>query len=95
MTVCGDILINWIEKYELIKLIDIPEESLAPYWNSLTGVAQKRWYANEVWMKNEMGLKTVDEKAFEMLRTAKRSENHTYIKGTPNYEIIQNMQYCD
>ena len=42
-----------------------------------------------------MQLKTVDDVAFEKLRTSKRSEGHTYIKGTPNYEIIQNMQYCD
>ena len=42
-----------------------------------------------------MGLKTIDDEAFEKLRTSKRSEKHTFIKGTPNYEIIQSMKYCD
>lgn len=51
LTLLSDILIIFFEHFEIFKFDDIPEESLAPYWNSLTGVSQKRWYANEVWMR--------------------------------------------
>jgi hypothetical protein len=52
LNLLSDVLIYFFEHYEFFKFEKIPDENLAPYWNSITGVAQKRWYANEVWMRS-------------------------------------------
>lgn len=49
--------------------IDV-DENLAPYWNSLPSSQQKVWYANEVYLRNSLGLKTIDDTNLELLRVS-------------------------
>lgn len=40
-----------------------------------------------------LGIKTLDERALEDLRSAKRGKK--YFQGACNYEILSNLKYCD
>ena len=45
------------------------DENLGSYWKNLNGIDQKIWYANEVYTRKKFGIKTIDDEAFENLRT--------------------------
>lgn len=47
-------------------------ENLPAYWSCIPGEEQKVWYAKEVYMREVLGLKTIDDKQVEKLRTFKR-----------------------
>ena len=70
-------------------------ENLDPYWSCLTGMEQKKWYANEIYIRKYVGIKTLSDSALEKLRTAKRGEGEKYIFNTTNFDILSNMRYAD
>ena len=75
-------------------IVDV-DEDLGTYWQSLRGHDQKLWYANEVYLRKKLQLRTMDDQAFESdtcLRGAKRTNK--FIRGNPNYEILGNARYC-
>jgi len=41
------------------------DEKLAPYFSCLKGLDQKAWYANEVYLRNALQIKTVNDEALE------------------------------
>lgn len=45
------------------------DEDLGLFWKNLNGIDQKIWYANEVYLRNKLGIKTLDDQALENLRT--------------------------
>ena len=49
------------------------DENLGMYWKNLNGIDQKIWYANEVYLRKKLGIKTLDDQALENLRTKKRN----------------------
>ena len=49
-------------------------ENLPPYWNCIPGEEQKVWYTKEVYIRELLDLKTVDDKQLEELRTQIRGQ---------------------
>ena len=70
------------------------DEGLAPFWNSLTGEVQKKFFANESFLQSKLKLRTIDEKMTERLRTAQRTGKQ-YITGLANYDLLRNIIYQD
>jgi len=83
-------------------------ENLPPYWNCLSGTEQKKWYSNEVYMRNSLQIATISNDALERLRTSKNKKKHqhvdkhhdlcidkdSHILGTCNYDILNNDFYA-
>lgn len=47
-------------------------ENLPDYFCCIPGEEQKNWYAKEVYLREVLELKTIDDKELERLRTAQR-----------------------
>ena len=63
------------------------------YFCCIPGEEQKDWYAKEVYLREVLSLKTIDDKEMERLRTAKRQNKK--FEGTINYDILANRFYAD
>ena len=63
------------------------------YWKSILGFDQKRWYSQELYMRDQLGLSIIDDDALEQLRTKKRRGK--LISNIPNYDILSNYRYAD
>jgi len=48
------------------------DENLPNYWNSLSGLDQKRWFTREAHLRDFIHVKTMGDDQFEMLRKEKR-----------------------
>ena len=68
-------------------------ENLPAYWSCIPGEEQKVWYTKEVYLREVMDLKTIDEKQLEKLRTFKRGKKK--FAGSVNYDILSNRFYAD
>lgn len=75
-----------------IQHLDI-DESLDCYWQAIIGKEQKEWYANEIYQREVLGIKTLDDNALRELGQHKRGRK--YFQGAINYEILSNLKYCD
>ena len=51
------------------------------------------WYTNEIYQREVLKIKTLDNRAMEKLRESKRTNK--YFQGAINYHIISNIKYCD
>lgn len=69
------------------------DENLASYWKTIVGKEQKEWYADEIYKRAVLGIKTLDNRALKHLGTAKRDKKH--IHGMYNYEILSNIKYSE
>lgn len=68
-------------------------EDLDEYWRNITGKEQMEWYANELYQRSALRIKTLEDRSFEKLRIAKRGKKHFI--GAQNYEILSNLKYCE
>jgi len=73
------------------------DEDLLDYWSAIPGPKQKTWYANEVYMRNSLKLKTLTSENLEKLRTSKIDQKlkKKQISNTVNYEILTNRFYAE
>jgi hypothetical protein len=68
-------------------------EDLDEYWQNIVGKEQMEWYANELYQRSALKIKTLDDRSLEKLRTSKRTKK--YFEGACNYEILSNIKYCE
>jgi hypothetical protein len=68
-------------------------EDLDEYWQNLVGKEQMEWFANELYNRSALKIKTLDNRSLEKLRTTKRTKK--YFSGAVNYEILSNLKYCE
>ena len=68
-------------------------EDLDEYWKNIVGKEQMEWYSNELYQREVLKIKTLDDRALEKLRASKRSNK--YFQGAINYEILSNLKYSD
>jgi hypothetical protein len=97
MLIVAKICIFIYNLYQASVLVDdelAEDEGLAPFWNSLTGEVQKKFFANESFLQSKLKLRTIDEKMTERLRTAQRTGKQ-YITGLANYDLLRNIIYQD
>ena len=71
----------------------VMDEDLEPFWRNLSGLDQKRWYANELYHRNKVGRTFLDDDQLEILRKAKRGKH--YIMNIYNYSLLTNHYYAD
>ena len=89
------LVIAIIEKYlyqDLAHGNDVTE-NLGPYWKNIRGKDQMAWYCSEVYQRERLNVKTIDDQALEKLRTSKR--RNKYFDGACNYSTLANLEYCD
>jgi hypothetical protein len=61
---------HFSDDWEFEGLID---EQLGTFWECIPGLEQKRWYTNELYLRNELKIQPiVDLPSFERLRTTQR-----------------------
>ena len=98
--------IRWIAtaccevKWERDILGEDVKEPIGCYWQSLTGVDQKIWYASEIYSKFRFGISSVEEDALEQLRTKDRRKapkindmKPQFIEGDCRYDMLTNVNY--
>ena len=68
-------------------------EGLPNYWNAISGIEQKLWYATEIYNRQHLKMQNISDDALENLRTHKRHKDMKFIKGVSNYNILSNMSY--
>lgn len=68
------------------------DEKLGSYYECVSVKDRKRWYVEELYNNKRLGVKTIDERALEMLRTTKPKDKK--LKAAPNYEILSNQKYA-
>lgn len=71
----------------------VVDEKLDPFWNSINGIEQKRWFAKETYFRNNYNIKTIDNRAYESLKNEKRGDQ--VIFDAINYDILSNLRYAD
>ena len=71
----------------------VVDEKLDPFWNSINGLEQKRWFAKETYFRKNYNIKTIDDRAYESLKNAKRGDQ--VIFDAINYDILSNLRYAD
>lgn len=68
-------------------------EGLTRYWQAISGVDQKLWYATEVYNRANGYCQKLCDESLEQLRTMKRAEGKKSMKNNCNYDILFNMGY--
>ena len=68
------------------------DEQLNSFWTSLMGTYQKEWYCDETYSREVLGVKTLNDRAYEKLRTSRRGQK--YFAETPNYDILSSPAYA-
>ena len=68
-------------------------EEVGNYWNLIPSHKQLRWFTKEIYLQKELGIKTLDSKALERLRTEHRGKE--MITNIINYDILANPNYND
>lgn len=58
------------------------DENLPKYWDSITGMEQKKWYVRELYNREVLGIQTIDDVAFNNLK--KKIRKHKYVITTKN-----------
>ena len=71
----------------------IVDEKSAPFFSSLAGTTQKKWFTRETYFRNILNVKLLDDEQYELLRTSKRVNKK--IQGAPNYDIFSQLAYQD
>jgi hypothetical protein len=67
---------------------------MGTYWSNLSAFDQKLWYACETYKRKVLNIKTISDESLEILRKDDNYKEKS-IEGTPNYEIIQNIEYAE
>ena len=73
--------------------LQITDENLEDYWENLNGTDQKRWFAQEIYFRKELNIKTMNDEMFQNIKTLQRKGK--YIKDLYNYDILANLDYAD
>lgn len=73
---------------------DEVDENLGTYFKCLNGVSKKSWYIEEMHMRRDFGIHTIDDDALDKLNNSK-TNHHKIISGCHNYEITSNRWYQD
>lgn len=68
-------------------------EDLGNYWKCLSGMDQKRWFAKELYNRNKLNIKTLDDYNMSVLSVSGRDKK--IISNVCNYDILQNEKYAD
>lgn len=71
---------------------DINEE-LGCYWECITGLDQKRWFARETHHRHNLGVKVLSDESYECLKKSIRGPK--FIQNLPNYDILTSIRYID
>lgn len=67
------------------------DEGLGSYYNCVSARDRKRWYCEEIYNKNKLGVMTVDDEVLDLIRTSKTGSK--VLKNAYNYEILSNHRY--
>ena len=78
---------------KLIKREVSVNENLGNFWNCISGIDQKKWYATELHHQKKLRLLTLNENQMKKLSESSRGE--TLISGNCSYHILDNSKYTD
>ena len=68
-------------------------EKLGNYWKCLSGIDQKRWFTKELYLREELKIKTLDDYNMSLISLGQRGEK--CISGICNYDILRNERQAD
>ena len=71
---------------------DEVDEGLGTYWECLDKHDRRVWYLDETHMQKNLGITTLDAKAYRILKEDKPGKKT--MPTTPNYEIVSNPRYA-
>lgn len=89
---CG-FLKNLYKVRKLIKREVSVNENLGNFWNCISGIDQKKWYATELYHQKKLRLLTLNEDQMKCLSQSQRGEK--LINSNCSYHILDNSKYCD
>ena len=69
------------------------DENLGYYWEAMPGLAQKRWFARELYNIHELGLESLNKLNMNLLSRSQRKQKA--ISNICNYRILENQEYAD
>ncbi len=78
---------------ENLNYVSITDEKLGVYFECLKGLDQKRWFARETHLRNQVNIKTLDDESYKLLSKKRRGEK--YISNIACYDILHNPFYAD
>lgn len=68
-------------------------ENIGNYYQSLSGLDQKRLYCREIHTRHSLNMKTMSNENLAILGSCSRA--HQQIKGCVTYDVINNLNYTD
>ena len=85
----------YVKKGEKLDQIDeeAMNENLGNYFRCLNGLDQKTWYVREVYNREVLGKRMMDDKSLTLLSMFSREDK--CISNICNYDILQNPKYAD
>jgi len=69
------------------------DENLGHFSQCLSGIDQKRWFADAMYLRNNLHIKTLDDEQIKLVQREKRQDR--LIMNTPNYNLLANVNYAE